>query len=273
MNIFVGNLSFEAKEIDVQRVFMAFGVVTSVAIVMEKKGKKSRGFGFVEMPDEQEALAAIAQLQGKEILGRPINVMPSLPKEPRSQPAGKKNKYSSKAADDHQEGFRQGYKKTNSRHDPSFERTGKYKEGRRSLSYVKQRRGAGITALPPERRYKANPMRWRKKPRSEAFLAKSEGELKPWQRPKTESNPWKKPRAKSNSWKKSESESKVWEKSRGESKPWEKIRGESRPGKKIESAGFRPWKKPTSAAKPWRKSSVDRQQSGKKPSRFSKPKK
>ena len=51
MIIFVGNLSFEAKEIDVQRAFMAFGVVTTVAIVMEKKGKKSRGFGFVEMPD------------------------------------------------------------------------------------------------------------------------------------------------------------------------------------------------------------------------------
>ncbi|MDP2928296.1 MAG: RNA-binding protein, partial [Candidatus Omnitrophota bacterium] len=83
MNIFVGNLSFEAKEIDVKRVFMAFGVVTSVAIVMEKKGKKSRGFGFVQMPDEQEALAAIAQLQGKEILGRPINVMPALSKEPK----------------------------------------------------------------------------------------------------------------------------------------------------------------------------------------------
>jgi len=139
MNIFVGNLSFEAKEIDLQRIFMAFGVVTSVAIVMEKKGKKSRGFGFVQMPDEQEALAAIAQLQGKEILGRPINVVPALSKEPRSQPSG-----------------------VAPRHDPSFKRTGKYKEGRRSLSYLKQRTEAGITTSVPERRYKSNPMRWRK---------------------------------------------------------------------------------------------------------------
>lgn len=236
MNIFVGNLSFEVKEIDVQRVFTAFGVVTSVAIVMEKKGKKSRGFGFVEMPDEQEALAAIAQLQGKEILGRPINVTPAVSKGPKSEPTGKKNKYSSGAA---------------SRHDPYFQRTGKYKEGRRSLSYVKKRTDAGITALVPERRYKSNPMRWLKKPRTQARFSKPEGELKPWQRPQTESNPWKKPLARSGPWKKPE----------GEPKPWKKTEG---------AAVSRPWKKSASAAKPWRKSSADRQQSGfKKPSRFS----
>ena len=278
MNIFVGNLSFEAKEIDVQRAFMAFGVVTSVAIVMEKKGKKSRGFGFVEMPDEQEALAAIAQLQGKDILGRPINVTPAVSKGPKSEPAGKKNRYSSGVG--------------GGRHDPSFVRTGKYKEGRRSLSYVRKRTDAGITTPVPEKRYKSNPMRWLKKPRTQARFVKPEGELKPWQRPQTESNPWKKPLAKSGSWKKPEGESKPWEKSRGatkpwiksasrEVKPWEKNRSESKswiksassdakPWKKAEGES-RPWKKTASAAKPWRKSSADRQQSGfKKPSRFSK---
>ncbi|MHB8155084.1 MAG: RNA recognition motif domain-containing protein [Candidatus Omnitrophota bacterium] len=290
MNIFVGNLSFEAKEIDVQRAFMAFGVVTSVAIVMEKKGKKSRGFGFVEMPDEQEALAAIAQLRGKDILGRPINVTPAVSKGPKSEPAGKKNRYSSGVG--------------GSRHDPSFVRTGKYKEGRRSLSYVRKRTDAGITTPVPEKRYKSNPMRWLKKPRTQARFVKPEGELKPWQRPQTESNPWKKPLAKSSSWKKPEGESKPWEKSRGaakpwiksasrevkpweknrseskswiksassDAKPWKKAEGESRSWKKTESAAVvRPWKKSASAAKPWRKSSADRQQSGfKKPSRFSK---
>ncbi|MFH1191460.1 MAG: hypothetical protein V1670_04615 [Candidatus Omnitrophota bacterium] len=261
MNIFVGNLSFEAKEIDVQRAFMAFGVVTSVAIVMEKKGKKSRGFGFVEMPDEQEALAAIAQLQGKDILGRPINVTPAVSKGPKIEPTEKRNKYPSKV-----EGRR---------HDPSFQRTGKYKEGRRSLSYVKKRTDAGITEPVPERRYKSNPMRWLKKPRTpSARFAKPEGELKPWQRPQTESNPWKKPLAKSGTRKKSEGESKPWEKSRGGSKPWIKSESsEAKPWKKTVSAASRPWKKSASAAKPWRKSSADRQQSGKKPSRFSKLKK
>lgn len=240
MNIFVGNLSFEAKEIDVQRVFMAFGVVTSVAIVMEKKGKKSRGFGFVEMPDEQEALAAIAQLQGKEILGRPINVMPSVSKEPKTETGDKRNKYSRSVIHDHQQNLWSGYKKSNSRHDPSFQRTGKYKEGRRSLSYVKQRLDAGITTPVPERRYKSNPMRWLKKPRTQARFTKPEGELKPWQKPQTESNPWKKPKAKSGLWKKT----------------------------KVE---FKPGARTVSKSKSWRKSSADRQQSGfKKRSSFSK---
>jgi len=242
MNIFVGNLSFEAKEIDVQRAFAAFGVVTLVAIVMEKKGKKSRGFGFVEMPDEQEALAAIDQLQGKEILGRPINVMPALSKEPKKKHGDGSLKKENRPLD-----FNQGKKVEPSL--VSFKRTGKYKEGRRSLSYVKKRTDAGITTSVPKQRYKSNPLRWLKKPRTPARFSKPEGELKPWQRPQTESNPWKKPMAKSGSWKKPE----------GEPKPWEKSRG-----------GASPWKKSASAAKPWRKSSADRRQSGKKPSRFSK---
>jgi len=157
MHIFVGNLSFEAKEIDLQRVFMAFGVVTSVAIVMEKKGKKSRGFGFVEMPDEQEAQAAIASLNGREILGRPINVIPSLSKEPKKQSSSEENKLGS-----------------------DFKRTGKYREGRRTFSYMKKRLDAGITTPVAERKYKSNPMRWRKKPRWAGSFQKPEGAAKPW---------------------------------------------------------------------------------------------
>jgi len=53
VNIFVGNLSFSAKEEDVYKAFADFGAVANVAIVMEKKGKKSRGFGFVDMPVEK----------------------------------------------------------------------------------------------------------------------------------------------------------------------------------------------------------------------------
>lgn len=190
MNIFVGNLSFEAKEIDVQRAFVAFGVVTSVVIVMEKKGKKSRGFGFVEMPDEGEAQSAIVALNGREILGRPINVMAALPKKPKKEFSVRENK-----------------------DQLPFKRTGKYREGRRTISYMKKRLNAGITAPVSERRYKSNPMRWRKKPRSEAYVAKPVGEFKPWQKPQTESNPWKKPRVKSSSWKKAEGASKPWRKS------------------------------------------------------------
>lgn len=141
MNIFVGNLSFEAKEADVHKAFAVFGAVSSVAIVTEKKGRKSRGFGFVEMVNEQEALAAIAALNGREILGRPVNVMPSVarPKKPKNRILAKKGALR-----------------------PDFKRTGKYKEGRRTISYLKKRLDAGIAAPVGKRKYKPNPLRWRK---------------------------------------------------------------------------------------------------------------
>ncbi len=193
MNIFVGNLSFEAKESDVLGAFASFGKVDSVVIVMEKKGKKSRGFGFLEMPDEQEALAAITGLQGKEILGRPINVMAALAKKEKSQP--------------------KDHKKSDSREDFSYKRTGKYREGRRTLNYMKRRAGSGITAPETVRKFKANPMRWRKKPKRATPYQKPEGEPKPWIKSKgSQSRPWKK----------ATGGSKPWKKSGGKPKPWRK---------------------------------------------------
>jgi len=80
VNIFVGNLSFKANKRDAKNLCEGFGSVASVRIMMEKKGDKPRGFGFVEMPDEQQALTAIAALNGKEFMGRPLKVSPAGPK-------------------------------------------------------------------------------------------------------------------------------------------------------------------------------------------------
>ncbi|MFH1045638.1 MAG: RNA-binding protein, partial [Candidatus Omnitrophota bacterium] len=82
MDIFVGNLSFDTNEGDIKKLFEGFGNVASVVIVTrkEKKAPKSRGFGFVQMPDEQQALAAIAAFNGKEFMGRVLNVNPARPK-------------------------------------------------------------------------------------------------------------------------------------------------------------------------------------------------
>jgi len=82
MNIFVGNLLFDATEGDVKKLFEGYGFVASVVIVMskEKKAPKSRGFGFVQMPDGKQALAAIAAINGKEFMGRVLNVSPARPK-------------------------------------------------------------------------------------------------------------------------------------------------------------------------------------------------
>jgi len=93
MKIFVGNLSFAATEADVNRLFADFGSVASVKIVMEKKGKKSRGFGFTEMLDDEQAQAAIAALDGAEFMGRPLNVSPARPKPEVNIIKVKKEKY------------------------------------------------------------------------------------------------------------------------------------------------------------------------------------
>jgi RNA recognition motif-containing protein len=163
MNIFVGNLLFEAKEADVFKAFASFGKVSSVAIVMEKKGKKSRGFGFVEMPDGKEALAAIAGLDGKALLGRPINVAPAMPKKPKEEFSGKKNKRRPKIKSEVPVNPAQD---NEVKEDPWFKqglkRTGEYKRGRRTRSFMLRRAEAGITSAVPEKKHKKNPMRWRK---------------------------------------------------------------------------------------------------------------
>ncbi|KPK73279.1 RNA-binding protein [candidate division WOR_3 bacterium SM23_60] len=87
MNIYVGNLPHQATDSDVQKAFEAFGKVTSVNIIKDKFSGKSRGFGFVEMPNKDEAQAAIAGLNGTEIEGRTINVNEARPKTDR--PGGK----------------------------------------------------------------------------------------------------------------------------------------------------------------------------------------
>jgi RNA recognition motif-containing protein len=88
MNIYVGNLSWNLKDQDVANLFTPFGEVTSAKIVMDKFTQRSKGFGFVEMPNDQEAQAAIAQLNGSEIDGRNLVVNESRPKEGGSGDSG-----------------------------------------------------------------------------------------------------------------------------------------------------------------------------------------
>ena len=81
MNIYVGNLSWGLKDQDPANLFAPFGEVASAKIVMDKFTQRSKGFGFVEMPNDEQAQAAIAQLNGSEIEGRNLVVNESRPKE------------------------------------------------------------------------------------------------------------------------------------------------------------------------------------------------
>jgi RNA recognition motif-containing protein len=80
MNIYVGNLSWNLKDQDLANLFASHGEVTSAKIVNDKFTNRSKGFGFVEMPNDEQAQAAIAALNGSEVDGRNIVVNESRPK-------------------------------------------------------------------------------------------------------------------------------------------------------------------------------------------------
>lgn len=92
MNIYVGNLSWGLKDEDLTNMFTPFGEVASAKIVMDKFTQRSKGFGFVEMPNDEQAQAAIAQLNGSEIEGRNLVVNESRPKEGGSGGGGFKKR-------------------------------------------------------------------------------------------------------------------------------------------------------------------------------------
>jgi RNA recognition motif-containing protein len=74
MNIYVGNLSHDVSGENLRHAFEAFGQVSSAKILKDKQTGQSRGFGFVQMPDRAEGQAAVKNLNGKELLGRRMNV-------------------------------------------------------------------------------------------------------------------------------------------------------------------------------------------------------
>jgi len=88
MNIYVGNLSFDAGEEDLQKAFSEFGEVSTATIVKDKYSGQPRGFGFVEMPNATEAKAAIENLNGKELRGRQLNVSEARPRTDRPRSSG-----------------------------------------------------------------------------------------------------------------------------------------------------------------------------------------
>jgi RNA recognition motif-containing protein len=83
MNIYVGNLSYGMSEDELRQAFAAHGEVSSAKILMDRETGRSRGFGFVEMPNQSEAQAAIAQLNGKDVGGRPLRINEARPRERR----------------------------------------------------------------------------------------------------------------------------------------------------------------------------------------------
>lgn len=86
MNIFVSNLSFNVTDEDLHDFFAEYGDVSSAKVIMDKFTQQSRGFGFVEMADDEQARKAIQELDGGMVEGRAIRVSEARPREER--PAG-----------------------------------------------------------------------------------------------------------------------------------------------------------------------------------------
>ncbi len=88
MNIYVGNLTFETTDESLQVAFTEFGEVTSARVITDRESGRSRGFGFVEMPQNAEAEAAIQGMNGKDVGGRNLTVNEARPKEDRGGGGG-----------------------------------------------------------------------------------------------------------------------------------------------------------------------------------------
>jgi RNA recognition motif-containing protein len=83
-NIYVGNLSYRATEDQLREAFGRFGQVSQVSIIMDRETGRSRGFAFVEMPNNEEAQSAIENLNQQEVAGRRVTVNEARPREERA---------------------------------------------------------------------------------------------------------------------------------------------------------------------------------------------
>lgn len=87
MDIYVGNLAYATTDNGLRALFEAYGTVTSARVCADRMSGRSKGFGFVEMPNQEEAQAAVDAINGREVDGRPLRVNESQPK-PRTERRG-----------------------------------------------------------------------------------------------------------------------------------------------------------------------------------------
>jgi len=94
MNIYVSNLSFNTNDAELNELFADFGEVSSAKVIMDRESGRSRGFGFVEMPNDAEAKEAMAGLHNKEVEGRAMSVSVAKEREERTGGGGSRGGYS-----------------------------------------------------------------------------------------------------------------------------------------------------------------------------------
>jgi len=95
MNLYVGNLPYRITEDQLRDAFAEFGQVSSCTIIKDKVTGQSKGFGFLEMPESSQAETAITQLNGRDLMGRKINVNEARPRDNRPSGGRSQQAYSS----------------------------------------------------------------------------------------------------------------------------------------------------------------------------------
>lgn len=88
MNMYVSNLSYNVRDEDLRTYFAEYGEVSSAKVIFDRDTQRSRGFGFVEMPDDTAARKAMSELNGGMVEGKPINVSEAKPREDRGGSGG-----------------------------------------------------------------------------------------------------------------------------------------------------------------------------------------
>ncbi|MFT4564360.1 MAG: RNA recognition motif-containing protein, partial [Gammaproteobacteria bacterium] len=101
MNIYVGNLPYNVQDAELRAAFEPYGAVNSVEVIFDRRTQRSRGYGFVEMENENEAVEAIEALNGSDFQGRELRVDESKPKEekPSSRPRNTQGKRANNRSD------------------------------------------------------------------------------------------------------------------------------------------------------------------------------
>jgi len=256
MNIFVGNLAFEATPEELKKTFEEFGKVSIVKIMLNDKGTKSRGFAFLEMPDELEARKAIGALNGREFIGRPLVVGVARPKleTVREKPKVKRQRNNFRVEANREASRRQPH--------PGYGEGGGYRGGKRMRGAARSNADENQDAPRRETYFKpwSRPFEDRRPADNRGGGSHSEGTRgnfqKPWERtaPASGKPPFRPARRES----RPPFAAPVRDDRRG--KPWSKPAGE-RPARawrgNEERSGRppqRPWKKREEGAAPFRRS-------------------
>jgi len=92
MNIFVAGLSFKVNDADLANLFEEYGSITSAKVITDRQSGRSKGYGFVEIADNEAAEKAIAELNGAEFDGRTLSVSEAKPRESRPRPSFDRNR-------------------------------------------------------------------------------------------------------------------------------------------------------------------------------------